>query len=111
MITCKIDYDVLIEIEESGIDFKEHDYKHIKGQKRGHGPSRNLKVVAKSQMVLSGIVGLTMGNFMSLGIGYFHIHSILLIHGQNSNIEHYSQGIIKHSVYPFDGVTINVHWA
>ena len=47
MITCKIGYGFLNEIKELGLDCMEHDYMHVKGHKRGHGTSRNVKVVAE----------------------------------------------------------------
>ena len=48
MMTCKIGYGILNEVKELGLDNMKHDYMHIKGRKRGHGTSRNLKVVVES---------------------------------------------------------------
>ena len=48
MMTCKIGYGILNETKELGLDYMEHDYMQIKGHKRGHGTSRNLKVVVES---------------------------------------------------------------
>ena len=47
-MTSKNGYGILNEIRELGLDYLEHDYMHIKGHKRVHGTSRNLKVVAES---------------------------------------------------------------
>ena len=41
-------------------------------------------------MVFFGIVEIIKGIFMSLGFVYFQIHSLMLIHGQVNNTEHYS---------------------
>ena len=90
IVTCKIGYGILNEMKELGLDHLKHDYMHIKGHKRGHGTSRNLKVVAESSMVLVGIVEVLKGNFMSLGLVYLHIHSLMFLHGQIINIENYS---------------------
>ena len=68
----------------------EHSYMHMKGHKRGHGTSKNLKVVAKSQMVLFGIIQIVRGSFMSLGLVQFHIYSPRLIHDQIVITEHCS---------------------
>ena len=90
MMTRKIGYGIVNEIEELGVGSMEHDYMHIKGHKTGHGTSKNLKVVVKSQLVLFGIVKIVKGNFISIGLVYFHIHSILLIHDHINITEHYS---------------------
>ena len=36
------------EIKELRLDYMEHEYMHIKGHRRDHGTSRNLKVMAES---------------------------------------------------------------
>ena len=90
MMTRKFGYGISNEIKELGLDYMEHDYVHIKDHKRGHGTSRNLKVVVESQMVLFGIVKIVKEKFMSLGLVYFHIHLLMLIHDQINNREHYS---------------------
>ena len=74
MVTCKTVYGISNEIKGLGLDYMEHDYMHIKSHKRGNGTSRNFKVVVQSQMVLFGVVEIVKGNFMSLGLFYFHIH-------------------------------------
>ena len=48
MKTCKIGYDFPNKIKESGLGYMEHDYMHVKGHKRSHGTSSNLKVMAES---------------------------------------------------------------
>ena len=67
----------------------EHDYMRLKGHKRGHGTSRNFKVMVKSRMMLFDMAKTVRGTFMSLGLVYFHIHSLMLIHGAINNTEHY----------------------
>ena len=62
----------------------------IKGHKRSHGTSRNLRVVVISQMMLFDMVKIIKGNFMSLGLVYFYVQSLLLIHDQINNTEYYS---------------------
>ena len=71
MMTRKIGCGILNEIKELGLVYMEHDYMHIKGQKRGHVTSRNLKVLVNIQLVLFGLVQIVKGNFMSLGLVYF----------------------------------------
>ena len=46
-------------------------------------------MVVKSKMMLFDIAEMVKENFMSLGLVYFHIHSLLLIHDQITNTEHY----------------------
>ena len=52
MMTHKIGYGTLTEIKELELDYMELDYMRIKGHKRSHGTSRNLKVVVKLHMML-----------------------------------------------------------
>ena len=94
MMTCKDGYGILNEIKQLALDNMEQDYMHIKGHKRGQGTSRNLRVVVESQMVLFGIFEILKGNFMSLRLFYFHIHSLSLIHGQRNRTEPYSYCIL-----------------
>ena len=61
----------------------------IKGHKRGHGTSRNLRVMVKSIMMLFDMAKIVNGIFMSLGFVYFDIHSLMLIHDQINITEHY----------------------
>ena len=55
----------------------EQDYLRIKGHKRDHGSSRNLKLMLKSHMMLFDMVKIVKANFMPLGHVYFHIHSLI----------------------------------
>ena len=48
MMTYKIGYGILNQIKGLGLDLMEHKYMHLKGHKRDHGTTRNLKVVAES---------------------------------------------------------------
>ena len=89
-MTRKIGYGILNEIKELELDSMKHDYMRTKCHKRGHGTSRNLKVVFKSHLMLFDMVKIVKGNFMSLGPFYFHILSLKLIHGQNNNTKYYS---------------------
>ena len=68
----------------------EHDYMCLRGPERGNGPSGSLKLMVKSHMMLFDMVKLVKGTLMSLGFVYFHIHSLMLIHDQINNTEHYS---------------------
>ena len=88
--TRKIVYGILNEIEELDLDYTEHDYMRIKGHKRGHGVSRNLKAMVKLHMMLFDMITIVKRNFMSIGLVYFHFHSLLLIQDQVNNTEHYS---------------------
>ena len=45
MMTRKIGYGILNEIKELELAYMEHNWRRINGHKRGHGTSRNLKVV------------------------------------------------------------------
>ena len=87
--TRKIGFSVEIGIKRLELDYKEHDYVHIEGHKGGHGTSRSLKVVANPHRMLFDIVKLINEKFMSLGLVYFHIHSLLLIHDENNKTEHF----------------------
>ena len=66
MMTRKIDYGVLNEIQELKIDYMEHDYMRMKCHKRGHGTSKNLKVTVKSDIMLFDIVKKLKRNLISL---------------------------------------------
>ena len=88
MTTRRIVYSILNEIKELEVDGMEHDYNSIKGNKRGHGTSRNLNVVIISPMISFDMVKIVKGIFMSLGLVYFHIRSFLLINEQINNTEH-----------------------
>ena len=66
----------------------------IKGRKGGHATSNNLKVMVKLHMMLFDLLKIVKGNFMSLGLVYFHIHSLMLIHDQVYKTEHYSRCIL-----------------
>ena len=46
-MTRKLDYGILNEIHALEEDYLEHDYIRFKDQKRGHGTSRNFKVMVK----------------------------------------------------------------
>ena len=89
-MTRKSGYDILNEFKELESDHNKHGYMRIKGHKRGHGTSRNLKVMVKSHMILYDMVKMIKRNFMSLGLVCFHIHKIMLIHDQIIKTEHYS---------------------
>ena len=65
----------------------------IKCHRRGHGTSKNLKVMNKSHPTLIDMVKIVKRNFMSIGIVYFYIHSLMLIQDQIINREHYSRCI------------------
>ena len=86
-MTDKIGCGVLIEINELDLDYIEQDYTRMKGQKRGHVRSRSLRVMLKLHMTLSDIIKTVKGNYMLLGLIYFHIHSFLLIYNQVKNTE------------------------
>ena len=90
MMTRKVGYDILNEIQELELDYMELDCMRIKGQNRGFGTSRNLKLVVKSHMMLFDIVKVIKGNFMSLGLVSFYIHSLMWIHEQIYDTEHSS---------------------
>ena len=94
MMTPKVVYGIPNEIKELELDYMEHDCMRIKGHKRDHGTSRNLKLVVKSHMMLFDVVKIVKRNFMSIGLVHFHIHSIMLIHDQINNTEHYSWCIL-----------------
>ena len=64
-MTRIIDNGIRIEFKQLELDKRRHDYLRIKGHKRGHGISRNLKVVFKSHMMLSDMARIVLGNFMS----------------------------------------------
>ena len=70
MTTRKIGYGILNEIKELELDNTKHDYIRIKGHKRGHGTSRNLKVVVKLHMISFDMVKIVKGIFMSLGFSH-----------------------------------------
>ena len=89
-MTRKIGYGILIEMKDLELSYMGHDYMCIKGHEIDHGTSRNLKVMVKLHMMLFDMVKLVGGNLMSLGLVYFHIHSLMLIHDQTNNTEHYS---------------------
>ena len=80
MMTRKIGYGILNETKELELDSIEHGYMCIKGQKRAHVTSTNLKLMVQSHMMLFDFFKIVKGNFMSLGLVYFHIHSSMLIH-------------------------------
>ena len=90
MMTRKNGYGIPNEIKELELDYMEPDYMGIKGHKRGHVTSRNRKVVVKLRMTLFDIVKIVKRSFMSLGLVYSHIQSIMLMHDQINNTEHYS---------------------
>ena len=56
MMTRKIGHGIPNEINKPELDYMEHDYMRIKGHKRCHGTSRNLKVMIKSHMMLFHMV-------------------------------------------------------
>ena len=89
-MTRKSCYRIVNEIMELDLDYMEHDYMRVKGLKRGLGTSRNLKVMVKSHMMLFDMAKTIKGDFIPLGLVYFHIHSIMFIHAQINNTEHYS---------------------
>ena len=89
-MTDKFRYSILNEIKELELDYMEHDYMRIEGHKTGHVTSRNLKVMVKPHIVLFDMVKVVKGNCMALGLVYFHIYSLMLIHDQIIFTEHYS---------------------
>ena len=89
-MTSRTGYGILNQIKELELDYMEHNYMRKKGHKRGHGISRNLKVVVKSHMMLFDMLKIVKENFMSLGLAYFYIHSLKFIHDQINNTEHFS---------------------
>ena len=90
MMTRKIGSGILNEIKDLELDNMEPDYMRLKGIKRGHGTSSNLKVMVKSHKMLFDMVNIVRENFMSLGLICFHNHSSILIHDQINKSEHYS---------------------
>ena len=54
----------------------------IKGHKGNPGTTRNPTVMVESRLIFPDMVKVVKRNFLSLGLVCFHIHSILLIHGQ-----------------------------
>ena len=90
MMTLKTAYGILKEIKELELDYMEHNYMSTKSHKRCHGTSRNLKVMVKSHLMMFDTVKIKKVIFMSLELFYFHIHSLVLMHDQIENTEHYS---------------------
>ena len=90
MMTRKIGYGFLNEINKLELDCMEHDNMRIEGHKRGHGTFRSLRVMVKLHMMFFDMVKIVKGNFMPLGPVYFHVHSIMLIHIQINITAHYS---------------------
>ena len=85
MMTRKIGYDILNGIKKLELDYFELAFMRLNGQKRSHSTSRNLKVVVKSQMMLYAIIEIVIEIFVSWGLVYFHIHSLMLVHDQIIN--------------------------
>ena len=90
IMTRKISYGILNEIKELELNYMEHHYMSIKGFKRGHGKSSNLKLVVKSHIIPFNMVKLIKRVVRSLGLVYFNFHSLTLILDQINNTEPYS---------------------
>ena len=85
-MTRKVGYGTLNEIGELDLDYMEHDYMSIKGHKRSHGTSRNLKVIVQSHMMLFEMVRIVK-EIMSIRLVFFHKRSLMLIHKQSTNTQ------------------------
>ena len=85
-----IGYGTLYKTRELESNYMEPDYMGIKSHKRDHGISKNIKVIIKSHMFLLDMVEIVKTNFASFGLVYFYNNSLILIHEQIKNTEHYS---------------------
>ena len=65
----------------------EHNYMHIKFQRRGPGPCRNLEVMVNIQMVSIDMIKIVKNYFISLRHVYYLIHLKMLTHDCISNTE------------------------